>query len=284
MTRTLLVLLLAASVGCAGPIINTPVPQALPGALVPADTVLISTPVRIPRDVVVAGTPSSLRSRYQAGSLRFRAFERELNQQLVSLGGQVVQQRDLAGQLPESGFVVRTEVTGYRELVEKATLDVVLCGVLAGITIGLGALACANTRNTTTHVLEVELRVFPVLGARMQRVEARDEVRQVIDTSELRPVFSQTYRVEVRSGLSAMGSGRVPPGPAGEQFIREQGERLAQMLFLEVKQPLARRLVAETARPRAIAPQPPERSASDAPGQAPDRVDDGEAVLDEGGP
>jgi hypothetical protein len=241
----------AVALGCARPSIHTPAPTTPHGNAPPSTTILVARLV-VPRETFAVGTVPAIQASFQAGDLRFREMDAQLRELLQGLGAQILEERDVGGTPPGSGtYVLRLEVLSYAENTSFASAERALCIIFGSLTAGLGYLPCVGIHDTTTHTLELEVRLYDAAGASLERVERNGELEVVVDTSERRPVFRRTYRVELQSSVSAWSG--PPSGPEGEQFVRDQGRRLGHVAFGAVAGDLVRGL---SVRQEAVPPAP----------------------------
>lgn len=227
-----LVVCLLAVAGCAGPIINTPSPARPRISAQPGATILMSR-IRAPA-IIVAGTEAQMLSGYLtiAGPTRISEMSTQLRRLLGESGAVVMDERDVGDAPPAPGtFVMRVDVTAYNESTSWATTDMMACGIFGGLTAGLGFLACVDTRSTTYHTAEVEVRVYDASGARVERITRAGEIELAVDTTDRRPLLSRQLRIEMVTGFPLSGP---PSGPELDRFVREQGTRLAELIHAEI--------------------------------------------------
>lgn len=254
-----LLVCLFAVAGCAGPIINTPSP-ARPDVSARPGTTLLMSRIRAPA-IIVAGTEAQMLSGYLtvAGPTRITEMSTQLRRMIGESGAIVIDERDVGDAPPAPGtFVMRLDVTSYNESTSWATTDFMLCGIFGGLSAGLGFLACVGTRSTTYHTAEVEVRVYDATGARVERVTRQGEIELAVDTTDRRPLLSRQLRIEMRTGFPLSGP---PSGPELDRFVREQGTRLAELIYAEIADNLESTLAYQAPAPQAVQSVPTEPTA-----------------------
>ena len=211
----LLVLLSAFLVGCPGPIVNTVRPAPLDSLRVRPGTTLFIADV----GTAVPGKSGT--------DPRMRSMQRRLHGLLARDGTAAASEREVGGVPGVGSYILRLEIADWREDIHNPP-ELGACWMLAVITVGIGYLPCAGTRTSTDHEIEIEARLYDAAGAELRRVAeaGTGEIELRVDTSARAPILRRTYVIQMRTGIGAGGS-----QADHERFEREQGERIAELLY-----------------------------------------------------
>jgi hypothetical protein len=181
---------------------------------------------------------------------RVAAIDREVRAELVESHVPIEDERDLGGRPPGPGvYLLRLDVTAYRDDVSFAFADIIGCAMAGGLTLGLGALPCTTTRNSATQTLVVDARLYAATGARTASVPVNGHLESSIDVTDRRPVWHGTFRVRLDVGYSVFGM-------SNGAFADEEDTRLGQLIFAQLAPALVQGLAAPVP-PDAYGPPPP---------------------------
>ncbi len=199
--------------GCAGPIVETPPPRTARVAIDEGTTAFVAR-IRLRSD--------------GRGDVPMRRVDRYLLQVIEETGLRALREEDSGRQIAAGAFVIRVDIERWTDDFHQEGVFV-FCGIMAGITLGLGWLPCAGARNATDHTLEVSVRVYDAAGAATRRVaeDGNGEIESRIDTSDRSPLFSRDYTVRLRTAAGPQGVS----GADFEVFSDAFDRRLAELLW-----------------------------------------------------
>jgi hypothetical protein len=263
--------------GCAPPKVFTPRPEP-PKYLEAPRTPLVLVALSLPKvQVNVVGYRHEItrlgEQALAAEEARFRSFVAAFVGRMSGKGVRVLPETDAGdGPMPPGTVLLRVDVTDLPTVTDARLGPANAC-------FGFGAIllvtlpACATIRNHITQEAHVSLRLYDVSGLTTERIQKGGELVRVLDTSGLQPEVRHQYTAVVESGRHAT---RAPRGQDAIAFAEQQGERLGELTFEAIADPLtgtlnhiaARASAAAAAAAAAAAPPPaPSTSGGEVPAE-----------------